>query len=87
MLPVVQGSAVGPAGDRVWEALGGGPADLFFDDVFLGEWLVQSTLVKLETPLGEDMVPDMRVRPLSPSASLPLKRHQGVPITEDVSHQ
>jgi hypothetical protein len=61
-MALLQGSVIGPAGDRVWEAFGGGPADLLFVDAFLGEWLVQSTLIKLETPLGEDMVPDMRVR-------------------------
>lgn len=33
--------------DRAWEAMGGGPADLFFPDSFLGVWDVASTLVKV----------------------------------------
>ncbi|MEW5319254.1 MAG: hypothetical protein WDW38_010417 [Sanguina aurantia] len=47
--------------DRAWEALGGGPADLFFPDSFLGVWDVASTLVKVETPLGLQALPDKRV--------------------------
>jgi len=47
--------------DRAWEAFGGGPGDLYFPEVFLGEWTVNSTLVSLETPLGEDFVPNMKV--------------------------
>lgn len=58
---LVQASLVGPAGDRVWEALGGGPSDLYFPDDFLGEWKVESTLTKVSTPLGEDFIPDLRV--------------------------
>jgi len=54
-------SVVGPTGDRVWEALGGGPADLYFPEEFLGVWEVSSTLTQLDVPLGEDFVPDMRV--------------------------
>jgi len=47
--------------DNAWEALGGGPADLYFPDSFLGVWQVSSVLVRVETPLGEDLVPDMRL--------------------------
>lgn len=47
--------------DRAWEALGGGPADLYFPEEFLGVWQVTSTLVNVETPLGTDFVPDMNV--------------------------
>uniref|UniRef100_A0A061QUK1 DUF6816 domain-containing protein n=2 Tax=Tetraselmis sp. GSL018 TaxID=582737 RepID=A0A061QUK1_9CHLO len=54
-------SLVGPAGDRVWQALGGGPSDLSFPAEFLGTWDTTSTLISLDTPLGEDYVPDLRV--------------------------
>jgi len=54
-------SKLGPVGDRVWEAMGGGPADLVFPDAFVGAWEVVSTLVKVDTPQGEAMVPDMGV--------------------------
>ncbi|KAL6757087.1 hypothetical protein V8C86DRAFT_2631863 [Haematococcus lacustris] len=47
--------------DRAWEALGGGPADLTFPASFLGQWEVTSVLVKVDTPLGPDMVPDQAV--------------------------
>lgn len=43
--------------DRAWEAVGGGPADLVFPELFLGRWTATSTLVKLETPLGADQLP------------------------------
>ena len=33
-------SKLGPVGDRVWEAMGGGPADLVFPDAFVGAWEV-----------------------------------------------
>eukprot|EP00892_Ulva_mutabilis_P005668 jgi/Ulvmu1/3473/UM016_0093.1 len=42
-----------------WQAIGGGPPDLYFPDEFLGTWTVRSTLASVETPLGEDYVPDM----------------------------
>jgi len=54
-------SKVGALGDGLWEAMGGGPADLFFPAPFEGDWDVTSTLVSVSTPLGEDAVPDMRV--------------------------
>jgi len=51
-----------PAGaDKAWETLGGGPSDLTFPDAFEGRWDVTSTLTGVETPQGEDMVPDMAV--------------------------
>jgi hypothetical protein len=40
------------AADRAWSALGGGPADLVFDESFLGEWEVTSLLASVERPLG-----------------------------------
>ena len=43
--------------DRAWEAVGGGPADLVFPELFLGRWTATSTLVSLETPLGADQLP------------------------------
>ncbi|KAI8471550.1 MAG: hypothetical protein J3K34DRAFT_520489 [Monoraphidium minutum] len=54
-------SKLGGAVDSAWEALGGGPPDLFFPDTFLGTWDVVSTLVKVETPLGEEKLPNPAV--------------------------
>ena len=48
-----EASKLGATVDRTWEKLGGGPSDLSFPSAFLGTWKVQSTLVKVETPLGE----------------------------------
>lgn len=45
--------------DSAWEAMGGGPPDLFFPEEFLGTWEVTSVLLKVETPLGEEAVPNM----------------------------
>ncbi|GLC41532.1 hypothetical protein PLESTB_001000800 [Pleodorina starrii] len=45
--------------DAGWEALGGGPADLVFPEEFLGVWDVTSVLSRVETPLGEDAVPNL----------------------------
>ena len=44
------------AADRAWEALGGGPPDLFFPESFLGDWEVSSVLVSVETPLGDEFL-------------------------------
>jgi len=44
------------AADRAWEAMGGGPSDLFFPEPFLGQWDVSSVLVSVETPLGDEFV-------------------------------
>ena len=48
--------------DRAWEAVGGGPADLVFPELFLGRWTATSTLVSLEMPLGADQLPPALVR-------------------------
>jgi len=48
--------------DRAWEAIGGGPADLVFPQLFLGRWTAISMLVKLDTPLGVDQLPPALVR-------------------------
>lgn len=53
-------SKLPPIADSAWEALGGGPADLYFPEAFLGEWLVTSVLVNLETPLGTEYVPNLQ---------------------------
>lgn len=58
----LQASALPQAVDNAWSSLGGGPSDLTFPDLFLGTWRVQATLTKVETPLGPDFVPDMKVR-------------------------
>ena len=58
----MQASKLPPVFDRAWESIGGGPADLFFPEDFMGTWEVSSTLIKVETPLGPDYIPDPRVR-------------------------
>ncbi|EFJ51227.1 hypothetical protein VOLCADRAFT_103598 [Volvox carteri f. nagariensis] len=45
--------------DAGWEALGGGPADLVFPEEFLGAWEVTSVLTRVDTPLGEEAVPNL----------------------------
>lgn len=60
-----QASKLPPAVDRAWEAVGGGPPDLFFPEEFLGVWQVDSTLTSVKLPLGPDFVPDPKVRSLS----------------------
>jgi hypothetical protein len=57
----VQASKLPPALDRAWEAVGGGPPDLFFPEDFLGVWNVESTLISVKLPLGPDFVPDPKV--------------------------
>ncbi|KAL4419385.1 hypothetical protein ABPG77_002912 [Micractinium sp. CCAP 211/92] len=59
--PPAGASKLPEAVDRAWEGLGGGPADLVFPDSFLGVWDVESVLTSVETPLGPEFVPDMRV--------------------------
>ena len=56
-----QASKLPPAFDRAWEKIGGGPADLYFPDEFLGVWSVESTLTSIKLPLGPDFVPDPKV--------------------------
>ena len=59
----MQASKLPPALDRAWEAVGGGPADLFFPEDFLGLWAVESVLTSVKLPLGPDFVPDPKVPP------------------------
>ena len=59
---LVQASALPQAVDNAWSSLGGWPSDLTFPDLFLGTWRVQATLTKVETPLGPEFVPDMKVQ-------------------------
>jgi len=56
-----QASLFPEAVDNAWSSLGGGPSDLTFPELFLGTWKVQTTLVKVDTPLGPDFVPDLKV--------------------------
>ncbi|GMH33254.1 hypothetical protein BSKO_01088 [Bryopsis sp. KO-2023] len=56
-----EASILGPAVDNIWEGIGGGPPDLFYPDIFEGTWDVVSTLVNVETPLGPEYVPDIKV--------------------------
>ena len=42
--------------DQAWEALGGGPSDLYFPSFFEGTWDVSSLLVDISTPLGPKFV-------------------------------
>eukprot|EP00890_Picochlorum_soloecismus_P006457 jgi/Picsp_1/6812/NSC_04151-R1_protein len=45
--------------DRAWASFGGGPSDLVFPEIFLGDWDVESVLVNVELPLGEERVPNV----------------------------
>ncbi|KAK9812762.1 hypothetical protein WJX72_003291 [[Myrmecia] bisecta] len=56
-----EASALPSVVDKAWQVMGGGPPDLFFPDQWLGVWRVESTLIKVETPLGPDFIPDLRV--------------------------
>ena len=60
-LRCMQASKLPPAVDRAWEKIGGGPADLYFPEEFLGVWNVESTLTSIKLPLGPDYVPDLKV--------------------------
>ena len=60
-LGCMQASKLPPAVDRAWEKIGGGPADLYFPEEFLGVWNVESTLTSIKLPLGPDFVPDPKV--------------------------
>ena len=57
----MQASKLPLAVDRAWERIGGGPADLYFPEEFLGVWNVESTLTSIKIPLGPDFVPDPKV--------------------------
>lgn len=59
--PASQASLLPEVVDNAWSSLGGGPSDLTFPELFLGTWKVQTTLVKVDIPLGPDYVPDMKV--------------------------
>lgn len=59
--PAAAASKLPAFADSAWEAMGGGPSDLFFPEGFAGTWDVVSTLVKVDTPLGEDILPDIRM--------------------------
>lgn len=59
--PEAKASLFPEAVDNAWSSIGGGPSDLTFPDLFLGTWKVQTTLVKVDTPLGPDFVPDLKV--------------------------
>lgn len=61
MCACLQASKLPPAFDRAWEKIGGGPADLYFPEEFLGIWNVESTLTSIKLPLGPDYVPDPKV--------------------------
>ncbi|KAG2439703.1 hypothetical protein HYH02_010582 [Chlamydomonas schloesseri] len=55
-----EASKLGGLADSAWEALGGGPSDLVFPEEFVGVWEVTSILTKVDTPLGEDAVPNLQ---------------------------
>ena len=63
----MQASKLPPAVDRAWEKIGGGPADLYFPEEFLGVWNVESTLTSIKLPLGTDYVPDLKVGSAEPN--------------------
>ena len=54
-------SKLGGLFDKAWEAIGGGPDDLYFPDAFAGRWIVDATLTKVDMPLGAKFVPDVAV--------------------------
>ena len=54
----LQAVSMPQAFDNAWSAVGGGPPDLVFPDNFLGHWLTESTLSKIETPLGLEFIPN-----------------------------
>lgn len=56
--PAARASMLPAAADRAWEAMGGGPPDLFFPAGFLGTWDVISVLTAVETPLGREFLPN-----------------------------
>jgi len=56
-----QGMELPAAANQAWEALGGGPSDLFYPETFLGPWQVTSVLVDFEMPMGQDKVKDARL--------------------------
>ena len=58
--PAASASALPAFADRAWEAMGGGPSDLTFPETWVGVWDVSSILVGVETPLGEEVVPNLR---------------------------
>jgi hypothetical protein len=39
---------------NAWQAIGGGPPDLFFPDEFLGRWKVRDSLSATQTDMGND---------------------------------
>lgn len=59
-------SSLPPAVDRAWEKIGGGPADLTFPDAFIGAWVVNSKLFKVDLPMGMDVLPSALVSRLPP---------------------
>ncbi len=54
----LQAVSMPQAFDSAWSAVGGGPADLTFPDNFLGHWVAESTLSKIETPMGLEFIPN-----------------------------
>jgi hypothetical protein len=66
MYCICQASKLPAVLDRAWTTIGGGPADLFFPEEFLGTWDVASTLVKVDLPFGPEFVPDLRVNAQGP---------------------
>lgn len=52
--------ALSDGADRLWEAIGGGPPDLYYPEEFFGTWQVVSTLVDVDVPMGEELLTDSR---------------------------
>ena len=64
LLMVQSGASVlPPSVDRAWEAIGGGPADLTFPEAFMGRWIVNSKLVRVDLPMGMETLPAALVGP------------------------
>lgn len=44
-----------------WASISGAPSDLTFPDEFMGTWLCYSSLTRVDTPQGDDLVQDVAV--------------------------
>lgn len=73
--PTATASKLPALADRAWEALGGGPSDLTFPPTWAGVWEVTSVLVRVDTPLGSEAVPDIAPvrRALSEDLNKPIR--------------
>lgn len=75
--PCLSAQALPDAATDLWEKFGGGPADLYYPEAFMGSWMVTSTLVSVEVPMGDEMLTDARaVKRSRAKINLPLSYEQ-----------